>query len=227
MDSKIMIGAVLVTVGLLALAFSIPFYAIPVQSYGTWSPFGGMMGSGMMGGMMRGYNPNSVGGQRITFDEATQTAQTYLASLTNPDLAIDEIMEFQYNFYAIYYEKSTGARAFEMLIDPYSGQIFPEYGPNMMWNTKYGMMGGMMGSIRRSPTLSMPVTSNQAVTIADNYLKTYLPGASAEEPDVFYGYYTIHVLRDGRIYGMLSVNGYSAKVWYHDWHGAFIQLREF
>jgi uncharacterized membrane protein len=38
-----------------------------------------------------------------------------------------------------------------MLIDKNTGQIFPEYGPNMMWNLKYGhggMMtgpGGMMG----------------------------------------------------------------------------------
>jgi hypothetical protein len=140
-------------------------------------------------------------------------------------------MEFQYNYYAIYYEKSTGARAFEMLIDPYSGRIFPEYGPNMMWNTKYGMMSGamhgMMGGRGTLPTVNMPITSSQAAAIAEDYLKTYLPSASTEEPDTFYGYYTIHILREGRIYGMLSVNGYSGNVWYHGWHGTFIQLMEF
>ncbi len=198
---------------------------------------GGMMGGGMMGGMMGGYNVNPTG-QRITIDEATQIAQTYLISSANPDLAIDEIMEFQYNFYVIYYEKSTGVRAFEMLIDPYTGGIFPEYGPNMMWNTKYGMMNGMggmggmmgrgmMGTQRGPPTANMPVTKDQAAKIAEDYLRSYLPGASTEEPDVFYGYYTIHILKDDEIHGMLSVNGYDGQVWYHSWHGQFIQMNEF
>jgi hypothetical protein len=29
-------------------------------------------------------------------------------------------------------------------------------------------------------------------------------------------------LKDGRIDGMLSVNGSTGAVWYHNWHGAFI-----
>ena len=29
----------------------------------------------------------------------------------------------------------------ELLIDLYTGNAWPEYGPNMMWNTKYGHMG--------------------------------------------------------------------------------------
>jgi len=68
-----------------------------------------------------------------------------LTSLNSLDLAIGEIMEFEQNFYVIYYEKSTGIGAFEMLIDKRTGRIFPEYGPNMMWNTKYGHLGMMRG----------------------------------------------------------------------------------
>ncbi len=52
-----------------------------------------------------------------------------------------------------------------------------------------------------------------------------LPLAVAE-PDRFYGYYTLHTLRDGEIEGMLSVNGYTGEVWYHAWHGPFIQIQE-
>ncbi len=226
------IGIALVLIGVLGLVVFAAFFAIQPQTYGGWGPMGGMMGGGMMGGMMGGYNVNPTG-PRITIDQATQIAQTYLTSSSNPNLAIDEIMEFQDNFYVIYYEKNTGVRAFEMLIDPYTGRIFPEYGPNMMWNTKYGMMngmggmGGMMGSQRGAPTADMPVTKDQAATIAENYLKSNLPGAATEEPDVFYGYYTIHIVKDGKIYGMLSVNGYSGQVWYHSWHGQFIQVKEF
>jgi len=239
-DNRRIVGVALVAIGLLGLVIFVPLYATQRQGYSGWSPMSDMMGSGMMSGMMGGYNgytPNPTG-QRISIDQATEIAQTYLTSLANRDLAIDEIMEFQYNFYVIYYEKSTGVRAFEMLIDPYTGRIFPEYGPNMMWNTKYGMMngmggmggmmgGGMMGNQRGPPTTDMPVTKDQAAKIAENYLKTNVPGASTEDPDVFYGYYTIHILKDGKIYGMLSVNGYDGQVWYHSWHGQFIQMKEF
>jgi hypothetical protein len=33
------------------------------------------------------------------------------------------------------------ALTFEVLIDKYSGVVFPEMGPNMVWNVKYGHMG--------------------------------------------------------------------------------------
>ena len=43
----------------------------------------------------------------------------------------------------------------------------------------------------------------------------------------FYGYYTLHTLKEGQIEGMLSVNGYTGAVWYHNWHSSFIRMREF
>ncbi len=52
----------------------------------------------------------------ITLDQAEAVAQQFLLSLHNPNLAIAEIMEFQYNFYIQFYEKDTGLGAFEMLI---------------------------------------------------------------------------------------------------------------
>ena len=62
--------------------------------------------------------------------------------------------EYTQNFYVLFKEKSTGIGAFEMLIDKYTGSIYPEMGPNMMWNTKYGMMnGGMMGWISRNTVM--------------------------------------------------------------------------
>ena len=43
-----------------------------------------------------------------------------------------------------------------------------------------------------------------------------------------YGYYTIHTVdKDGNILGMLSVNGFSGDVWYHSWHGVFIDMQEY
>jgi len=222
MDNRRIAGLVLITIGLFGLASFVPPYAAQLQSYSGWGSL-----CGMMSGMMGGYNANP-GGQRITIDRASRIAQLHLSSFGNPDIAIYEIMEFQYNFYVLFYEKSTGVRAFEMLVDPYTGQIFPEYGPDMMWNAKYGMMGGvMMWGYGASPMASMPVTKDQAKVVAEDYLKAYLSGATVEEPDTFYGYYTVHILKDGKIYGMLSVNGYDGQVWYHSWHGQFIQVKGF
>ena len=44
--------------------------------------------------------------------------------------------------------------------------------------------------------------------------------------DGFYGYYTIDILRDGRIAGMLSVNGYTRQVFLHTWHGNLLEMVE-
>jgi hypothetical protein len=58
----------------------------------------------------------------------------------------------------------------------------------------------------------MTVSPDQALAAAQDYLDAALPGTVAEEPEPFYGYYTLHILRDGKVIGMLSVNGYSAQV---------------
>lgn len=201
------------------------------------------------------------GGQHIDFpnvaismDQAKSMADHFLDSLNNPDIAIKEIMEFEYNFYIMFFEKSTGVGAFEMLVlkvDPNAsgfgmmgydgslvGRIVPEIGPNMMWNTKYGGMmgqmgggmmgGGMMGSQQgRTPTADMPIGEADAKTIGQRYLDRYFPGAAIEGVNGFYGYYTFDFEKDGRIQGMFSVNGYTGQAWYHGWHGVFIEEEEF
>ena len=169
----------------------------------------------------------TTNGTTLDIDTAATIAQNYLTSLNNPDLAISEIEEYTQNFYVQYYEKSTGTGAFEMLIDKYTGSIYPEMGPNMMWNTKYGMhSGGMMGWFTGTPATPMTITAEQAETFAQQYLDAYIPGTTVGEAEAFYGYYHVMVLSAGQGYGMLSVNGYTGQVWYHNWHGTFIQELE-
>ncbi|MGB9841176.1 MAG: hypothetical protein ACPLKZ_00450, partial [Candidatus Bathyarchaeales archaeon] len=62
----------------------------------------------------------------IAIGTAVTIAQEYLLQLNNPGLAVKEVEEYTLNFYVQYYEKSTGIGAFEMLIDKYSGRIYPE-----------------------------------------------------------------------------------------------------
>jgi hypothetical protein len=199
--------------------------------FGCGGP-GVMDGQGMMGG--QGYDRFGITGHRLTAVQAQQAVVTYLAGYyDNPDLAVVELMEFEQNFYAQVAEKSTEINACELLIDPYTGAVQPEYGPNRMWNTKYGQMsdqGGMMpssamdGLASLRPSAEMPVTAAQASKLAQQYLETQKPGLTAEPSSaVFYGYYTVHSLdKAGNTVGMLSVNGYTGQVWYHIWHGKFI-----
>jgi len=47
-----------------------------------------------------------------------------------------------------------------------------------------------------------------------------------EEADMYHGYYTIHtVTEEGDIAGILSVNGFTGQIWYHNWHGIFIDMK--
>ncbi len=162
----------------------------------------------------------------ITIETAVTIAQQYLTQLNNPDLAVREVEEYSLNFYVQVYEKSTSIGAFEMLIDKYTGSIYPEMGPNMMWNTKYGMHGGRIGWFNGNPATPMTVTTEQAEANAQQWLNANLPGTTVGEAEPFYGYYHVMVLSGGRGYGMLSVNGYTGQVWYHTWHGNFVQKVE-
>ncbi|MCP8306944.1 MAG: hypothetical protein H3Z49_07590 [archaeon] len=155
-----------------------------------------------------------------SIEQAEELVERYLSSLGG-GYRIEEIMEFSNHFYIIVQEKSTGINAFELLVDRYTGRIGFEPGPNMMWNQKYGHMGRV-----GNPTASMPIDAKEASGYGQRWLDTNIPGASVEEPKMFYGYYTMDVSIDGRMSGMLSVNGYTGDVWYHSWHGEFIGMEE-
>ncbi len=232
-----------------------PYSAQTGTPYGTtpgainpYGGFGGMMGRGGMmgGGYYGGYGSTTGGygmgcrglngyagmpttsGTPITINAAATIAEQYVGSLTNKDLAVDEVEEYTQNFYVLVKETSTGRGAFELLINKYTGAVSPEMGPNMMWNTKYGMMSsGMMGWITGTTTATqMAVTLDQAKANAQAFLDVNYPGTTVGSVDTFYGYYHVDVLQAGTTYGMLSVNGYSGQIWYHTWHGAFIQAVE-
>ena len=197
------------------------------QYYQPVYPFqfgGGCMGRfGWNGGY--GYStPTPYTGTPLTITNVQTIAQNYVAAINNQDLTVKQIEEYTGNFYVQVNEKSTGNGAFQLMVNKYTGSIYPEMGPNMMWNTKYGMMrGGILGGIFGTPTTTMTVTATQAKTNAQQYLTSYLPGTTVGDITTFYGYYNIEVLSSGTTYGMLSVNGYTGQVWYHTWHGTFVQ----
>lgn len=154
--------------------------------------------------------------------DAPSVAERYLANYSAPNLAVAEIMEFTNHFYVEVREVDTGRGAMELLVLR-DGSVRPEPGPNMMWNAKYGHMG-MMGFRRGFPG-EMRVSPEEALAIAQRHLDRSSPGlAVGDEAEAFYGYYTIHTVRDGAIVGMLSVHGSTGEVWLHTWHGTFLGM---
>ncbi|HLC02236.1 MAG TPA: hypothetical protein VJK02_04310 [Anaerolineales bacterium] len=187
------------------------------RGYGAW----GMMGPGMHGRSFDGPYPGfATAAAPLSIDQAVEATRQYLSAYGDPDLALAEVMEFSANFYADVKEESTDIHAFELLIDRYTGSVYPEIGPNMMWNAKYGHMGGWNPSVG-----TMTVTAQEALAVAQEWLEANLPGTTVDDAETFYGYYTVHVLTDGQVTGMLSVNGYTGQVWFHTWHGAFIGMQ--
>lgn len=232
----------------------------------------GMMNNSMMGGqygnMMNGQHNNMMGNSQygagmmgmmtgfsglsdvepLTIEEAETAVNNYLSTLNQDNLTLGEIMIFSNHAYAQILNTETEQGAFEVLVDPTTGNVFPEPGPNMMWNTEYGMMAGagmmnmmmggqyggmmnnqhgngMMGNWNTSTNAEISVTAEDAPALAQTYLDSSLPGTTADDhADVFPGYYTLHIERDGEVIGMLSVNAYTGDVFLHHWHGDFVEM---
>lgn len=194
-----------------------------------WDDHGAMHGA--YGEMMDGWQGQGPGEdvQPLSLAEAESALDDYLAGVDEEGLVTGEIMIFDNHAYAQVVD-AAGAGAFELLVDPVTGRAYPEPGPNMMWNTEYGHHAGgfqgMMGGWSQ-PEGDPDVTAEEAVTLAQVYLDEELPGAVADDhADAFPGYYTLHILRDGAIEGMVSVNAYGGDVFPHTWHGAFVEMAE-
>jgi len=198
---------------------------------GGMGPYGAsgcpMWGGGRWGGPMSGSPmgmPISGTEGQVDFEIAEELARAYLARYGD-GLEVVEVMGFSNHFYVEVVEKDTGIGAMELLVWQ-EGRVTPEPGPNMMWNRKYGHTG-MWGFSMEATSAEMSISPKEAVAITQGYLDQAMPGAMVDsEADAFYGYYTIHILRDGRIAGMLSVNGYTGQVWFHSWHGEFVGMEE-
>ncbi len=176
---------------------------------------GGWDRSGMP--MTGGYAGSAWGdGERVdSLGEAQERADAFAEQLS-PDLQVGEVMRFSENFY-VELEEADGTLATELLVDPTSGATRLEPGPAMMWNTRYGMMARSGTPVR--------IDADRAHDIAARWAEDH-DGLDVGEAEAFPGYYTLHTLHDGRIDGMLSVNAATGDVWYHGWHGDFVEMSD-
>lgn len=181
--------------------------------------------TGMIGGG-GGYVYDSYTGEDVAIDELVGAVQRYLERQNNPDLVLERLREFRWAYLAEVIERSTGRHAFGMMVGKAIGQISPEAGPNLFWNTKYGSMiaevGGGYGMVGRllpeDPQDKMPLAEPEARRIAEQALIELDDSLKLNnETAVFYGFYEFYVVQGDETVGELDVNGYNGQVWYKDW----------
>lgn len=171
----------------------------------------GMMSAmwGSMGdmGMMAAYPAT---GQPITQVDAEQRAAAFAATC-GAGIVVGDIIAFSSNFYASLVD-SSGAGVGEVLVDRFTGAVYPAPGPNMMWNRQWG--AGITETVQDDQAA--------AEARAATFLEGYLPGATVLASWTFPGYSTFEFGRD-RVEGMLSVNAATGEVWIHTWLGPALE----
>jgi len=176
---------------------------------GNYSYWYGIMGNMMMGNMMALYHPES---KPITQDVAMKNMENFSRQYGS-NTEIDDVMAFSSNYYGVVKDTASGQDIAEILVDRYSGSTYPEPGPNMMWNTRYGA-----GSVQAGNS-SYDLAGAQKLAV--EFLIDYLPGAQIQESHKMLGYYTFDFGRN-ETESMLSVNAYTGQIWVHTWHGSYL-----
>jgi hypothetical protein len=222
----------------LALLTILGFISSDLLAWGGPGYRGYGPGWGMGPGMMWGYGGNGPGGwgnypydysgRKIKEHELRQIAQNYLRSTGDPDLTFTGYIEYGPGYAIGFKEKSSGLHAFEIYINKINESVYPEMGPYMMWNLKYGHMMMMGGYYYYRSASQMPVTEEKAVSLAKEFIKASFPKASLDnDAEVFYGFYEFVIKEDGKPYTHLFINGYSGQYWFWNPHGPIIQIRKF
>ncbi len=110
---------------------------------------------GMMGNHENNYRDEDYSNREKQDVEVLEEKVNKYITNIDGNLEIADVFIFSdSDYYYSIVEKDTGMGAMELLVNPYTGVVHQEYGPNMIWNLKYGMMGndnsagngGMMGN---------------------------------------------------------------------------------
>src|SRR4030066_990327 len=160
---------ILIIIGVVGLISVCTIFNLSSTAGNVGTGTGYTFGPGNMMGMMRGFNfrNQNIDVRNISFDQVKSAAEKYLNDTGLQNVKVKEIMEFSNNFYIETVEEDTGFGAIELLLDKTNGTIFPEYGPNMMWNQKYGMRS-MMGNNQFD--INMIIDEKKAIELANSYL---------------------------------------------------------
>ena len=190
---------------------------------------GGGTGGGTMGGQMgggTGYGMSGAGsmvsrmmgntishGDLVTLnpitspEEARAAIQSFIGA-SSSSLTISELWEYG-TAYMAELSDQTGAKAFDVMADKFTGAVGPEMGLSMMMNASYG--NGIYKAAKFGKKLT--VSEDQAMTIAQNFVNANGLGYTLEAPEDYPGYYKFHTA-DSSGFGLeIMVNGYNGSIW--------------
>lgn len=175
-----------------------------------------------------------VVGQRMTIDQVEEMVKDYLRDLNDSNIQVEEIIEFANDFYVRFSEKDTGINAFAALVNPYTGRMYAGHHADKYWNTKYKGESYRVSRSEREvidwPSGPMTITEEQAWSSAQRSIlgtgSGSIPDGELGSVESFYGYYTISILRQGNVVGLVNVNGYTGAVCYEACHGSLIDRVE-
>ncbi len=180
--------------------------------YGYGSGYG--YGMGGVGGMMSGMMGNTInygylnGLYPVTTPEEARTVIQGFITLAYSNLKISELWEYG-TVYKAELSDTTDAKAFDILVDKFTGAVSPEMGMSMMLNASYGR------GLYRTPSfgVNLIVTPQQATTIAQTFADKNALGYTLTPPETYPGYYKFHTTA-GAGFGMdIMVNGYNGAIW--------------
>ena len=104
---------------------------------------------------------------------------------------------------------TNGAKAFDLIVDKFTGAVSPEMGMSMMLNASYGR------SLYRTASfgVNLTLTPQQATDIAQTFVDKNALGYTLDAPEIYPGYYKFHTTA-GTGFGMdIMVNGYNGGIW--------------
>ena len=182
---------------------------------------GGMMGSGMMGANMgSGMLPSMAEPMMVWTQGAGPVSRpqdagpTALAAVRGRGwdwLTVDEVHIFP-AFYEVEFNDRAGFTGPELYENRSSGDIGPEMGPNMMWDSQYGMMGA---------TCAIPRAESDARALAAK--ATSLALGDGEQ---HHGYWEFELKKGGSVVNQINVQDCTGAVineqmWQPDMQGTY------
>ncbi len=195
----------------------------PGPNPGPGGHMGGGMGYGMngAGGMMQGMMGNTISDGFLdvlnpltSAEEARAAIQAFITS-SNSGLQISELWEYG-TVYKAELSDTTGARAFDLVADKFTGVVMPEMGMSMMLNASYGR--GMYKTSTFGRTLK--VTPDQATSYAQAFIDNNSLGYKLQTPETYPGYYKFHTTDgSGKFAPDIMVSGYNGGVWMNTLYG--------
>ncbi len=180
---------------------------------------GGTMGGGTMGGNMMG--GGTMGGNMMVWSQGAgpvsrpqDAAPTALAAVRGRGwdwLTVDEVHIFP-AFYEVEFNDRAGFKGPELYVNRSSGDVGPEMGPNMMWDSQYGMMGA---------TCATPRTESDARALAAR--ATSLALGDGEQ---HHGYWEFELKKGGAVVNQINVQDCTGAVineqtWQPDMEGTY------